>query len=102
MILERTHQILDKKNFQFEVHNLLVMWPLDDATVCGLLRTFGRNRITIQRLTSVSCELCRGAKRHIAPVVNNFNISFWGSAISECHSVLCKMSLELTKHAVNM
>ena len=90
--LERIHYILDTiritirtKYFRFQKHNLLVMWPLHDATASFglqrfvLLRTYGRKRTSIQRLTSVSCKKYRSAERRIAPVVHNFNISFCGA-----------------------
>ena len=32
-----------EKCFQFQEHNLLDMWPLNDATALGLVRTFARN-----------------------------------------------------------
>ena len=65
-----------KKCFQLQGHNLLVMWPLDDTS--GPLRSFGSNRTKIRRLTSVSCEKCRGTERRIAPAVYNFNSTLCG------------------------
>ena len=63
---------------QFQEHDLLVTWPLDDATASGQLRTFRRNRTKAQRVTLVSCKIRRGTERPIAPIVYNFNIYFFG------------------------
>ena len=48
------------------------------STTSWLLRTSGRNRTDIQRLTSVSFKICNGIKRRIAPGLHNFNFSFCG------------------------
>ena len=47
MTLGRAHnkvlEMIRKKYFQFQRHNLLVIWPLDHTTASGLIRTFGRS-----------------------------------------------------------
>ena len=80
------------------VGHLTVRWCLRaSATTEQLLRTFGRNRTKIRRLTSVSNKQCRGTERRIAPAEISFNIFlFAGSTISECHSsLLCIRYSEL-------
>ena len=60
--------MIRKKYFQFQErnlllqeHNLLAVWSLADATAL-FRRTFGSERITIQRLSPVSCKKCRGTE----------------------------------------
>ena len=92
-----------KKYFQFLEHNLLVMWSLDDTTASRLIRTFGRTRNTIQRLTSVSCKILYVAVPNGVSLRGCITLIFLlaRSALSECHSLLLSLLLSWKKSGIN-